>query len=128
MQRLSTKAMMDQFISGVHENGKLIIRPLRLVSSKDLKRADQQYFSKAQSIYNAILNNYSQLNNIDGINLEVVSLLEWDKIYNDGFKCIADSIGHKKRKLDELSYVYVYGKLMRHNSADSQDASDSEDE
>lgn len=112
MPRGGAKQNIDLFISGIRNgDGNLIVRPLRRIDTKDLKRNCQGYYAKAAFVFNKVINEYRTLNNIEELDVDILSFVEWDNIWSEGFGRIIHTIGTKSRNPNELSYVTVYDKL-----------------
>lgn len=109
------KSICDLFVTGITDHtGKLIIRPFRLIESKDFKKADKSYFDKAKYVFNQVLRVYKELNDID-LEIGNMTLNQWDNAWNQVFcKFIADIQTLRNKQIgkpNDLTYITMYDML-----------------
>lgn len=116
MPKCNVKAICDMFRNGIAEEG---IRPFRKFHNNSLRRPDQQFYSKAEVVFNKIKSN-AILNEqfSDVVNEETFNNLDhsiWDEIFTLIFTKLIEEVSKKrKRKISrvgELSYVTFYDML-----------------
>lgn len=114
------KVMCDLFLTGL-QNQEKPIRPFRFIEINTLLRADQQYFSKAMYVFDAVrkvavsigsLQNEEELNSI--------TMTRWDLVFKDAFNYIVSQIelqqNKQLRKPGELAVNTFYKYLLAANS------------
>lgn len=106
--RGSVQAIMDLIVFGHPHHH---IRPLRKIQCSSLRRADQQYFTKAMKIFKLLVEGAITLGVIADANaINLLSISEWDALFKVVFNKMVVKLGlHKKAGV--LSVNTLYNKL-----------------
>jgi len=80
---------------------------------RTLHRKDQSCFSKADYVFNHIIDRASSDEDIDfeKQQLDTITSMQWDQVYENAFAKVVAAMSKKTRKPGEISIVTFYDKL-----------------
>lgn len=113
--RGNVKSVCDLFITGIPEQN---IRPLRLIQCHTLLRANQSYYTKAEYVFNLIVDWIGNELLCDSKTIYNMSLSEWDvqfkSIFTSIINCFQTYYKKQIRKPGELSIFTVYDMIVKY--------------
>ena len=106
--RGNVKTMCDLFVIGVPA---LKIRPFRRVHGQTLRRSDQQYFYKAEFVFQHILSTAVERELVTALAMRTVTLAQWDDIFAASFAHELSMFPVPLKKAGDISVITYYDKL-----------------
>jgi hypothetical protein len=113
--RGNVKSVCNLFITGIPEQN---IRPLRLIQCHTLLRANQSYYTKAEYVFNLIVDWIGNELICDSKTIYNMSLPEWDvqfkSIFTSVINCLQTYYKKQIRKPGDLSIFTVYDMIVKY--------------